>query len=196
MRDLPKFGCKPASLSADFYPQTEDSFSKFLLLKNVILALKGVWANHLTFSGYDTRVTWILFFVHQATGHRVRGIDFRSYLPLMVSLLIQTLKSRGIDLLFPLSVAYHVTSACPSSRTVCLSSSLTLLDNSSSSNRLSQYEMSTFNFWASVLLGVHSFIIYSFLLDTLTLETSRLDVNSGSIIYNHFLPCIKLTAQG
>ena len=57
-----------------------------------------------------------------------------------------------------------------------LSSSLTLLDDSSSSNRPSQLEMSTFNFWANVPLGVHSSIIYSFLLDPLVLETSRLDV--------------------
>ena len=55
------------------------------------------------------------------------------------------------------------------------SSSLTLLD-SSSSNRPSQHEMSTFNFCASVPLGVHSFTIYSILLDSLVLETSRLDV--------------------
>ena len=36
--------------------------------------------------------------------------------------------------------------------------------------------MSSFNFWASFPLGVHSFKIYSFLLDPLDLETSRLDV--------------------
>ena len=56
-----------------------------------------------------------------------------------------------------------------------LSSSLTL-DDSNSSNRPSQHEMSTFNFWASVPLGVYSFIIYSFLLDPVVLKTSRLDV--------------------
>ena len=44
---------------------------------------------------------------------------------------------------------------------VTLLSSLTLLDDSSSSNRPSQHEMSTFNCWASVPLGVHSFIIHS-----------------------------------
>ena len=57
-----------------------------------------------------------------------------------------------------------------------LSYSLTLLGDSSSSNRPSLHEMSTFNFWARVPLGVHSFIIYSFLLDPLVLETLRLDV--------------------
>ena len=63
-----------------------------------------------------------------------------------------------------------------SSRTDWLSSSLTLLDDSSSSKRPSQHEMSTFNFWVYVPLGIHSFIIYSFLLDPLVLETSRLNV--------------------
>ena len=56
-------------------------------------------------------------------------------------------------------------------RSLVLSSSLTLLDESSSGNRPSQHEMITFNFWASVPLGVHSFIIYSFLLDPLVLDT-------------------------
>ena len=76
----------------------------------------------------------------------------------------------SVTLFRPLFLTYF------SRRTVQLSSSLTLLDDSSSSNRPSQHEMSTFNFWASVPLGVHSFIIYSFLLDPLVLETSRLDV--------------------
>ena len=58
-----------------------------------------------------------------------------------------------------------------SSRTDRLPSTLTLLDDSSRSNRPSQHEICTFNFWASVPC-----IIYSFLLDSLVLETSRLDV--------------------
>ena len=73
---------------------------------------KGSVINHLTFSfshGHGTRVTWILFFVQQAAGHGVQGIDFRSYLSLTVS---QTQKGRGIDLPFSLSVAYHVTVTC------------------------------------------------------------------------------------
>ena len=42
------FGCKLASLSADFCPQTEDSFPSFLWRKGILLALKGL-ANHLAF---------------------------------------------------------------------------------------------------------------------------------------------------
>ena len=65
-----------------------------------------------TTSGHDTRVTWIPFFVQQAAGHVVQGTDFHSYLPFKRQswgLLIQTQKGRGIDLPFPLLVAYHVT---------------------------------------------------------------------------------------
>ena len=71
-----------------------------------------------------------------------------------------------------------------------LSSSLTLLDDSSSS------KMNTFNFWASVPLGVHSFIIYSFLLDPLVLETSRLDVYFQLYHLQLFSSMYKLTALG
>ena len=76
----------------------------------------------------------------------------------------------GVTFLRPLFLAYL------SITTDRLSSSLTLLNDSSRINRPSQHEMSAFSFWASVLLGVHSFIIYSFPLDPLVLETSRLDV--------------------
>ena len=50
------FGCKPTSLSADFYPQTQESFPNFLRRKGIILALKGL-ANHLAsfFSHYFLR---------------------------------------------------------------------------------------------------------------------------------------------
>ena len=55
--------------------------------------------------------------------------------------------------------------------------------------------MSSFNFWASVPLGVHSFIIYSFLLDPLVLETSRLDVQFRLYHLQLFSSMYELTAQ-
>ena len=60
-------------------------------------------------SGHDTRVTWIPFFILQAAGHRVRGIDFRSYLPFNNQSWGLLIQGRRIDLPFLLSVAYHVT---------------------------------------------------------------------------------------
>ena len=56
--------------------------------------------------------------------------------------------------------------------------------------------MSTFNFWASVPLGVHSFIIYSFLPDPLVLETSRLDIKFWLYHLQLFSSRYELTVQG
>ena len=57
------------------------------------------------------------------------------------------------------------------------------LTDSSSSNRPSQHEMSTFNFWASVPLRVHSFIIYSFLLDPPFLRTLILALSFATVFF-------------
>ena len=115
--DFPWSRLRSACSSRWLLSQTEDSFPNFSNRKWHFGA-KDLWANHSTFpyfstilSGHDTRVTWIPFFVQQTTGHRVQVTDLLSYTILTISqcLLIQIQKGKGIDLHFPLSVAYHVT---------------------------------------------------------------------------------------
>ena len=97
-------------------------FSNFPLTKRYNFGAKGSGQSFGFFSsppissGHATRVTWILFFVQPIIGHGVRvAFDLHSATVLVVSswgLLVQTQKGRGIDLTFPLSVAYHVTICC------------------------------------------------------------------------------------
>ena len=85
-----------ASLSRQCLSRTKPSFPNFLSRKRWHFGLRVygpiIWLfpSPTIPSSYDTRVTWIPFFVHQAAGHSVRGIDFRSYLLLTWCLLIQT----------------------------------------------------------------------------------------------------------
>ena len=80
------------SLSCQCLSRTKLSFPNFLKRKRWHFGLRVygpiIWLFPSTIieSGHDTRVTWIPFFAQQATGHRVRGIDFRSYLLLTVNL--------------------------------------------------------------------------------------------------------------
>ena len=114
-RDLPEFGFKPAFFSADFCPQTEDSFPNFSNKKNGILALRVygpiIWLFPCPTieSGHDTRVTWIPLFAQWL--HRVRGIDYRSYLLLTVSLCACWFKHRRVgESTSPFLSLQHTTS--------------------------------------------------------------------------------------
>ena len=62
-------------------------------------------------------------------------------------------------------------------------------------DRLHKNEKSAFNIWATVSLGDHSFIIYSFLLDQLDLETSGWMLNSCSDLRNSYLLFVRLTVR-